>query len=291
MTNQFDSENIDDASVSSNLLDSLFDMPPLASRSALYDSSLDEETDDDTGPDTPPLASSDEEGSVLFGDSTDDESFAEANSTTASTVLTVPSVASYSVESLSPPPPGSVMELWDTPFSTSILHDLSSPFKDAKCYNMEADYNSDSTLDYPGDDDESYCEFNPTVPHPILSLSRVSATPQVIGLDSVSSAATMSKMGELIDTGGNFNMTNSLNTLVNVRRIKPFSIGMAAQESKSSSMCTHRGDFLIPMKDVTIFYTPMFYNAKALDCILFYLRSSSAQPVMVCSFPGNSQVP
>jgi hypothetical protein len=140
---------------------------------------------------------------------------------------------------------------------------------------MEADYNSDSTLDYPGDDDESYCEFNPTVPHPILSLSRVSATPQVIGLDSVSSAATMSKMGELIDTGGNFNMTNSLNTLVNVRRIKPFSIGMAAQESKSSSMCTHRGDFLIPMKDVTIFYTPMFYNAKALDCIL--------SPEFICS--------
>jgi hypothetical protein len=62
-------------------------------------------------------------------------------------------------------------------------------------------------------------------------------------------------------------MTNSLDLLVNVVAIKPFDIGMAAQESRSTSRCTHRGDFP-PMLDGSVFYTPMFYNPQASDTIL-----------------------
>jgi hypothetical protein len=74
--------------------------------------------------------------------------------------------------------------------------------------------------------------------------------------------------GELIDTGGNFNMTNRLDILVNVIRIKPFTIGMAAKEDKSTSVCTHCGNFPIPMLDESIFYTPVYYNEHASDLIL-----------------------
>jgi hypothetical protein len=77
-----------------------------------------------------------------------------------------------------------------------------------------------------------------------------------------------STKGELIDTGGNFNMSNNLDHLVNMVQIKPFSIGMAAKEDKSTSMCTHRGDFPIPMLDGSVFYTPMYYNAQASNSIL-----------------------
>ena len=63
-------------------------------------------------------------------------------------------------------------------------------------------------------------------------------------------------------------MTNRLSDLVNVVPIKPFSISMAAKEDKSTSMCTHGGDFPLPMLDGSTFYTPVYYNAKASDCIL-----------------------
>jgi hypothetical protein len=63
-------------------------------------------------------------------------------------------------------------------------------------------------------------------------------------------------------------MTNDLNLLVNVVTIKPFPISMAAKETESTSKCTHRGDFPLPMNDSSIFYTPMFYNAQASDSIL-----------------------
>jgi hypothetical protein len=59
----------------------------------------------------------------------------------------------------------------------------------------------------------------------------------------VAMASKSNRSGELIDTGGNFNMTNRLSDLVNVVPIKPFSIGMTAKEDKSTSMCTHRASF------------------------------------------------
>jgi hypothetical protein len=42
-------------------------------------------------------------------------------------------------------------------------------------------------------------------------------------------------------------MTNKLDHLVNIVRIKPFTVSMAAKEDKSTAQCTHRGDFPIPM--------------------------------------------
>jgi hypothetical protein len=98
-----------------------------------------------------------------------------------------------------------------------------------------------------------------------MHLTRVHAIPQVLGLSPCSSRTIG---GELVDSGGNFNMTNDLSLLLNVVAIRPFSIGMAAQESKSSSMCTHRGDFPLPMNDGSIFYTLMFYNPSASETIL-----------------------
>jgi hypothetical protein len=63
-------------------------------------------------------------------------------------------------------------------------------------------------------------------------------------------------------------MTNDLNSMINIIKIKPFTIGMAAKESNSTSQCTHRGDFPIPMLDGSTFYTPIFYNASASDTIM-----------------------
>jgi hypothetical protein len=161
------------------------------------------------------------------------------------------------------------MDFWDRPIPTSALHDFPSPFEDAKCRNFSVDYDSDeSTLPFAGDDDDTYCDFNPIVPHPILSLSRVSIKPNIVGLETPFCASTSHTVGELIDSGGNFNMTNPLDSMLNVHRIKPFPIGMAAKEDKSTSKCTHKEDFPIPMLDGSIFYTPMFYNAQASDCIL-----------------------
>eukprot|EP00804_Cyclotella_cryptica_P013124 CCRYP_002394-RA/>CCRYP_002394-RA protein AED:0.84 eAED:0.44 QI:0/0/0/0.33/1/1/3/0/456 len=37
---------------------------------------------------------------------------------------------------------------------------------------------------------------------------------------------------------------------------------------KSAPTCTHCGDFPIPMLDGSVFYTPMYYNPQASDCIL-----------------------
>ena len=43
---------------------------------------------------------------------------------------------------------------------------------------------------------------------------------------------------------------------------------MAASPDKTSPTCTHCGDFPIPMLDGSVFYTPMYYNPQASDCIL-----------------------
>jgi hypothetical protein len=99
-------------------------------------------------------------------------------------------------------------------------------YEDAKCYFLDGDTSdtestSDSSLDILNDGD-SYAEFNPVCPHPILSLTKVTATMRLVGLDDSSlevkpiiSLSDRSR-GELIDTGGNFNMTNKLDHLVNI---------------------------------------------------------------------------
>jgi hypothetical protein len=63
-------------------------------------------------------------------------------------------------------------------------------------------------------------------------------------------------------------MTNNLDLLVNVVAIKPFDIGMAVSDTRSTSKCTHRGDFPLSMIDGSVFYTPMFYNPQASDTII-----------------------
>jgi hypothetical protein len=50
--------------------------------------------------------------------------------------------------------------------------------------------------------------------------------------------------------------------------IKPFSIGMTAKETQSTSQCTHHGDLPLTMLDGSTLYTPVFYNASASDTIL-----------------------
>jgi hypothetical protein len=161
------------------------------------------------------------------------------------------------------------MDLWDKPIPTSCLHNFPSRFEDAKCHFYKNilldDDNSVSSIEFPNSDDDSYLITNPISSRPVMHLTRVHAIPQVLRLSPCSSRTIG---GELVDSGGNFNMTNDLSLLLNVVAIRPFSIGMAAQESKSSSMCTHRGDFPLPMNDGSIFYTPMFYNPSASETIL-----------------------
>jgi hypothetical protein len=56
--------------------------------------------------------------------------------------------------------------------------------------------------------------------------------------------------------------------MVNVRPIQPFHINMAALEHNSQSVCTHRGDFPLQMVDGSVYYTPMYYNPSASECLL-----------------------
>jgi hypothetical protein len=113
------------------------------------------------------------------------------------------------------------MDLWDTPFSTSCLHNFLSREETSKCTFAQSDTShtatttsfSDSSIEL-ANDDNSYAEYNPLCPHPILSLTRVTTTVQVVGLDNPSTnshhhvSSKSITRGELIDTGGNFNMTN-----------------------------------------------------------------------------------
>jgi hypothetical protein len=121
---------------------------------------------------------------------------------------------------------------------------------------------SDQTSDSDTNDDDT-CDSSvasidaPQRVAPILQF--ISATTRVVDLTDP---------GELVDTGGNFCMCNDLTILVNVQPIAPFGISMAAVQDKTAPTCTHRGDFPIPMKDGSVYYTPMFYNPQASDCIL-----------------------
>jgi hypothetical protein len=127
------------------------------------------------------------------------------------------------------------------------------------------DSHSLSSIEYDNSNDDTYFADNPISSRHVQHLTHIHLEPQVAFSPLV---ATTSVSGELVDSGGNFNMTNRLDALLNVVAIKPFSIGMAAQESRSSSFCTHCGDFPIRMCDGSIFYTPMFYNAQASETIL-----------------------
>jgi hypothetical protein len=111
------------------------------------------------------------------------------------------------------------------------------------------------------DDDSSISSaaYIPLHSTPVLQLQHISATMRVVDINCP---------GELVDTGGNFNMCNDLSMLVNVQRITPFGISMAASQDKSAPTCTHCGDFPIPMLGGSVFYTPMYYNPQASDCIL-----------------------
>jgi hypothetical protein len=95
---------------------------------------------------------------------------------------------------------------------------------------------------------------------PAPTVTRISATARFVGVNKDS--------GELVDSGGNFNMCNDLSMLVNVQPITPFGVNMAASTAQSSTSCTHRGDFALPMLDGSVLYTPMYYNPGASDCIL-----------------------
>jgi hypothetical protein len=158
------------------------------------------------------------------------------------------------------------MDYWDKPIPSSCLHNFPSRFEDLKCNFLESNDNlSVSSIEYDNSDTDTYFDDNPVSSRQVQHLTQVTIAPQVV-FSPV--ACLTSPCGELVDSGGNFNMTNRLDTLLNVIAIKPFSIGMAAQESKSSSFCTHRGDFPIMMCDGSTFYTPMFYNAQASETIL-----------------------
>lgn len=120
---------------------------------------------------------------------------------------------------------GSLMDSWDKPIPTSCLHNFPSRLEDAKCSffdGLSSDAESVSSIEYPNSDDDTYLSSNPISSRQCLHLTRVSAIPQVVGLSPCASQTTG---GELVDSGGNFNMTNDLGLLLNVVAIRPFSNG------------------------------------------------------------------
>jgi hypothetical protein len=295
MTDNMSYPDLDAVSVSSNNTfnsldsnDSLFGIPPLARRGSF--SSSDEgsvnspnknlvipsdDNDDESSKDEPHLfhcsnCMDQYAVEIVTSESSFDTAYEDDRS-----ISTTGSLFLSTFDDLGPPPPGSLMDSWDIPFSTSCLHNFTFPGDDAKCFTATSDTDETESLSVSSlelaNDDDTYAEFNPIQPHPVLSLTRVRTTVQV-KLDSALDAPTLSttscQNSELIDTGGNFNMTNDLSSLINVIKIKPFTIGMAANESNSTLQCTHRGDFPIPMLDGSTFYTPVFFNASASDTIL-----------------------
>lgn len=90
-----------------------------------------------------------------------------------------------------------------------------------------------------------------------------------------------------MDISGNFNMTNHIDTLVNVVRIKPFAIGMAAEEPKSTSMCTHCGDFPLPMLDGSI--STHICTSMHLRLTPSYCMRPSVKPARVYCLNGFKQ--
>jgi hypothetical protein len=223
--------------------DSLFGLPSLASR--CYSSS-DESVD----------------GLNISLSSTSSSSFQSATASLSLSSST--SSGSSGFESLGSPPPGSIMSFWDRPMPTSFLHDLPHRTEDSKCHFLDDISDCGSSLPSVSfsnsDSDDTYASANPLVPFPVLSLTRISVSPVVDLRTNITARTnpTETISSQLVDTGGNFNMTNNLDLLVNVVAIKPFDNGMAASDTRSSSQCTHRGDFPLPMIDGSVIYTPMF---------------------------------
>ena len=159
-----------------------------------------------------------------------------------------------------PPPPGSLLSFWDTPFQAGTFGDFSELFSDGCKATTDWDSTSDTDLTQPIDSDCSIDSGDSFLTAAAPTLARISATVRVIRIDHESS--------ELIDSGGIFNMCNDLSLLVNVRAIRPFGVTMAASTSQSSTTCTHCGDFALPMLDGSVLHTPMYYNPGASDCII-----------------------
>ena len=133
-----------------------------------------------------PFSSSDDDDSYLFRGSNRTHYFEFETVTSESlfdttyeddrSISTTESLFPSNFDNVGPPPPGSLMDLWDTPFSTSCLHNFPSPGEDAKCFTTTSNMDdteslSDSSLELANDDD-MYAEFNPIQPHPVLSLTR-----------------------------------------------------------------------------------------------------------------------
>ena len=153
------------------------------------------------------------------------------------------------------PPPGCLLDFWDKPFSVGTFHDFPELFRDG-LVTVDTTPTEDIT-----DDDSSISSVSSLdIPlHTAPLIQTILATTRVVNIG---------ESGELVDSGGNFNMCNDLSMMVNVQPITPFGISMAAAEEKSEPTCTHCGDFPIPMLDGSVFYTPMYYNPRASDCIL-----------------------
>jgi hypothetical protein len=167
------------------------------------------------------------------------------------------------------------MDFWNRQFSPSEFSDFPQFFRDSIV-------TTDNDATPPDNDDLSLSSsdsFSTNLQRdPILR--HISATTRLdFDFDtSASNSNTTYELipsGELVDSGGNFCMCNNLDMLVNIHPIKPFGISMAATQDKTAPTCTHRGEFPIPMLDDSVFYTPMFFNPTASDCIL--------SPQAICS--------
>ena len=212
---------MDDNSVSS--VDSLFDPPPL------------DHCDD---------SSSSGDDSISCYSALDEDDFRSAATSVASLQSVDSSVSDWSFTSLGPPPEGSLMDLWDKPFPKACLTDFGFSGLDS-CYVKEhppdtistSDSSLGSEFEIRGLDDDSYASCNPAHERCFLSLHKTRATlcRVVLKPTSAHTGVKVRRGSQLVDSGGNFNMTNQVNLFVNVVPIKPFSIDMAAQESKSSS--------------------------------------------------------
>eukprot|EP00804_Cyclotella_cryptica_P016939 CCRYP_001875-RA/>CCRYP_001875-RA protein AED:0.38 eAED:0.38 QI:0/0/0/1/0/0/3/0/857 len=178
------------------------------------------------------------------------------SSESSHTIATCSTTSMDWFENPAPPPPGSLLDLWDTPFFAGTFHDFKDLFQDGRVAMDTTTITEDLT-----DSDSSISSTSaidiPAHTAPVLQF--VAATTTVVGIGP---------QGQLVDSGRNFNMCNDITMLINVHPITPFGISMAATPDKSVPTCTHCGDFPIPMLDGSVFYTPMYYNPQASDCIL-----------------------
>ena len=212
-----------------------------------------------TAPDSDSVISADDslfdvpELRQTYSSDSNDDSFSTVSSD--SSIHSTSSTDSMWFENDDPPPPGSLLDFWDKPFAPKIFQDGSEFFPDGKVTIATAQ------TDEITDDDSSISSTASLdiAPSSTPVLQHISATTRVVDIGNA---------GELIDTGGNFNMCNDMSMLVNVQEITPFGISMAASHTKSAPTCTHCGNFPIPMLDGSVFYTPMYYNPEASDCIL-----------------------